>query len=141
MTYIPTATDTVSLELVTANGCAVFAETIVVVIPQRDTTEVEDEINVYIPNVFNPTSQNPSNRQFTIQFTDEVLEVSYFRVFDRWGALVFEVTDIAGSAPIPGWDGSHKGKIVNPGVFVYTVEYRTSDGSSTVLYGDVTVIR
>jgi gliding motility-associated-like protein len=59
-----------------------------------------------------------------------------FRIFNRWGELVFESFDQA-----RGWDGTYKGKPENPGVFIYTVDYTFVDGKSGNLKGSVTLIR
>ena len=40
-----------------------------------------------------------------------------------------------------GWDGTHSGQLLNPGVFVYTAEIEYKDGVEEVVTGDVTVIK
>jgi hypothetical protein len=45
------------------------------------------------------------------------------------------------NVPTEGWDGTFKGKLVNPGVFVYKVELETRPGIIEILTGDVTVVR
>ena len=57
-------------------------------------------------------------------------------IFDRWGNRVFGTTDIN-----QGWDGTHKGKGLNPGVFVYYVRTTFIDGSVGELKGNVTLIK
>lgn len=68
----------------------------------------------------------------------EVLNFTW-RIFDRWGNLVFE-TDKATEK----WDGRFKGKMSNPGVFVYFVEARVvACGQVREIFkeGDVVVLR
>ena len=59
-----------------------------------------------------------------------------FKVFDRWGELVFETTD-----QDEGWDATYKGKPVDPAVFVYWLEVVCADGQQFFNKGNVTVIR
>jgi gliding motility-associated-like protein len=35
-------------------------------------------------------------------------------VFNRWGQLIFETNN-----PETGWDGTYKGELLNPGVYMY----------------------
>jgi gliding motility-associated-like protein len=59
-----------------------------------------------------------------------------FRVFNRYGQLVFESID-----PSIGWDGRFNGKDEKAGVFVYTLEYELVDGTAKTINGNVTLIR
>ena len=59
-----------------------------------------------------------------------------FKVFNRYGQLVFETTN-----QVEGWDGLHKGKEVNPGTFVYTLEVTFAEGESEVYTGNVTLVK
>jgi gliding motility-associated-like protein len=63
--------------------------------------------------------------------------INIFSVFDRWGNLMFETTNIS-----KGWDGMYQGKLVNPDVYVYYIEAPCSfDGRPIFKKGNVTVIR
>jgi gliding motility-associated-like protein len=57
-------------------------------------------------------------------------------VFDRWGEKVFETTDL-----LTGWDGTFKGKELDPGVYTYVVTVNYTDKESTTRSGTVTLIR
>jgi gliding motility-associated-like protein len=50
--------------------------------------------------------------------------------------MVFRTTD-----PHEGWDGTYKGKKVNPATYTYYVSYRRIDGRSDEMKGNVTLIR
>jgi gliding motility-associated-like protein len=47
--------------------------------------------------------------------------LNHFRIYDRWGIVVFETTDID-----KGWDGTYKGTPQPFGVYVYEVSAVTS---------------
>ena len=59
-----------------------------------------------------------------------------FMVYDRWGEKVFETSNKS-----QGWDGTYKGEILNPAVFVYYLEAVCADDTKIVKKGNVTLIR
>jgi len=91
-----------------------------------------------VPNAFTPDEDD--NDSFNVIFSEsgcsEVTEVLDFKVFDRWGTRVYD-----NETPSQGWNGLFKGERQNPDVYVYAIEVRLNDGSTTTLSGDVTLIR
>jgi gliding motility-associated-like protein len=74
----------------------------------------------FLPNTFSP-NQDGSNdlfRPFPYKFVEDV----DFKIFNRWGNLVFETTD-----PDIGWDGTYTetGDICSDGVYYYTIQVNT----------------
>ena len=59
-----------------------------------------------------------------------------FTIYNRYGQKVFETKNTN-----LGWDGTHNGKELNPGVFVYYVEVTFLDGTTGELKGNVTLIK
>ncbi len=96
--------------------------------------------NVYIPNVFSPNNDS-SNDSFFINASGEVASVRSFQIFSRWGELIMELNEFQPNDPQFGWDGRHKGKPVNPGVYVYTANIEFIDGVNLIFKGDVTLVR
>ena len=102
---------------------------------------VDRNVPVYIPNAFSPNGDN-INDKFTVFGDAEIIEeVQKFRIFDRWGELVYEDENFPPNDLDFGWDGSFNGKIMNPAVFVYFAEVRFLDGSVKQLKGDVTLTK
>ena len=64
-----------------------------------------------------------------------------FRIFDRWGELVYQEENFQPNNPGSGWDGNFNGKPMNPAVFVYFAEVRFIDGSVKQFKGDITLAR
>ena len=95
---------------------------------------------IFAPNVFSPNGDG-INDMFYLQTNEEVEIIDVLRIFDRWGALVFEVNSIPPNDPSYGWDGTVKGKQANPGVFVYALTYRTRFGEEFAIKGDITLLR
>ncbi|HZV70897.1 MAG TPA: gliding motility-associated C-terminal domain-containing protein [Saprospiraceae bacterium] len=98
------------------------------------------EPHYFIPDVFSP-GDDGINDIFFIQSNVAITEVSTFRIFDRWGNLLFEDQNFLPNDPAHGWDGKFSGKMVNPGVYLYWAEVKRSDGEVIRKSGDVTVIR
>ncbi|MBR9922988.1 MAG: gliding motility-associated C-terminal domain-containing protein [Bacteroidetes bacterium] len=104
------------------------------------TVYVEKKRPVYIPNAFSPTSTT-GNDIFYISAGPQVANIRSFLVFDRWGEKVFEYYNFQPNNPAYGWDGMHRGKVLNPAVFVYYAEIEFTDGSVELYEGDVTLLR
>jgi gliding motility-associated-like protein len=93
------------------------------------------------PTAFTPNSDG-TNDAFFIQADDtKVTAVRTFRVFDRWGELVFESLDTQPNDPQAGWDGTFKGKTLQSAVFAWYAEVEFIDGHVEVLRGEVTLLR
>lgn len=120
-TYIVTVID--------ANGCDTTLISRVNVIFNR---------RVYVPNLFSPNGDG-NNDMFYVQGGRGVKEVKAFRVFDRWGELVYQQEGVLPNTP--GWDGTFKGKAVGQGVFAWYAEILYDDGLVELIKGDVTVVR
>lgn len=97
---------------------------------------------VYIPNNFSP-NQDGINDIFSILSTSTAIKsILYFKIFDRWGELVFEKNNFKISdANSNGWDGTFNNKKLNPGVFTYIAEIEFIDGQIEVYSNDITLLR
>ncbi len=91
---------------------------------------------IAVPNGFSPNGDGENDELYVRGNLISVINV--FRIFDRWGRLVFETNDIK-----QGWDGTYRGEPLNPAVFVYYVEAPCGLDGRTVLFkkGNVTLIR
>ncbi|MFN7118256.1 MAG: PKD domain-containing protein [Saprospiraceae bacterium] len=102
--------------------------------------EVDTERKVYIPNAFSPNGDNV-NEYFYIHGGDGIVEIERFIIFERRGGTVFDQSNIQPNDPTVGWDGTLKGKKMNPAVFVYYAEIKFIDGKTEIFSGDVTLVR
>jgi hypothetical protein len=59
-----------------------------------------------------------------------------FRVWNRWGEIVFETRQLD-----EFWDGTFRGRPLDPAVFVYTLQGICLNGEPFLRTGDVTLIR
>ncbi|MES2703029.1 MAG: gliding motility-associated C-terminal domain-containing protein [Bacteroidota bacterium] len=91
--------------------------------------------DIYAPNAFAPSSNNAGTSRFTI-LNRGLAKLAYFRVYNRWGALVFETTD-----PTLGWDGLYKGQPAPVGVYVWEAEGFCASGKKLKKSGNVSLLR
>ena len=94
---------------------------------------VEYDPFVFIPNIFSPNNDNQNDALFVRGTGISTIE---FLVFDRWGEKVFETNSLE-----IGWDGTFRGQDMSPGVFMYVASVTFTNGSSSVVKGDVTLVR
>jgi hypothetical protein len=104
-----------------------------------DLVRVVIEPNIFAPNVFNPAS-SLGNERFTL-FSKENLAVNWLRVYDRWGELVFENRGFMTNDSSSGWDGTSRGSLLMPAVFVFIAEVEYEPGRVVRIQGDVTLVR
>lgn len=102
------------------------------------TVFVQKVRDVYIPNVFSP-NDNGENDYFTVYGGPEVSEVN-LEIYSRWGELVYRNVGGANDES-RGWDGTFRGELVSPGVFVYRAQVLFVDGVKLSYEGNVTVLR
>ena len=63
------------------------------------------------------------------------------QVVNRWGQVVFEAHDINANDPAVGWDGTYKGVVLEPDVFVYVVKAECELGTSYTYTGDISIVK
>ncbi len=109
------------------NGCPGTDTAAVFVIPSCYPELVQ------VPNAFSPNSDQTNDLFDIVAPGDEI--TLKMKIWDRWGEKVYE-----GPGP---WDGSYKGKPVEPDVFVYMIRVGCSltADREEVVTGDVTVLR
>jgi gliding motility-associated-like protein len=104
-----------------------------------DSAFVTVKIFKTTPQVFVPTAFTPNNDGNNDGFRPIAVGISrieYFRVFNRWGQLVFQTTTNG-----KGWDGRIGGKDQPSGVFVWLVKGTDYTGKPFFAKGTVTLIR
>ena len=89
--------------------------------------------SVWFPNIFFPNQEN--NNVFGCYTSYEVAKFS-LEIYNRWGLIVWRTTDI--ETP---WDGTHKGKPVQQGAYVYKWFLEDIHGDRKTGTGTVTLIR
>ena len=117
------------------NDCGVFNHSFEI------TTETCG-CNVYIPNAFSPNGDGNNDVLQCYMGCDFPYQGIRFEVFDRWGGLVYsnkssEINSIV-------WDGTFKGKALDPGVYAWFFEYeyiRNGMVNHKTISGEVHILR
>lgn len=115
-----------------ANGCTGSAEVRV---------SVEKPRGVYVPTAFSPNGDNNNDRLVVHGKHQQIRRIRLFRVYDRWGELVFEAQKFAPNEAIYGWDGTFRGQPASEGIYLWYVEVEYLDGYEERLSGNTLLIR
>lgn len=91
------------------------------------------ESRLVCPNAFSPDSSPGVNDEWRVSY-QSIVEFKC-DIFNRWGAKIITLTD-----PSQGWDGTHGGKKVGPGVYYYVIRAKGADGRDYNLSGDINII-
>jgi len=97
----------------------------------QDTTQAEIPLNffkgLFVPNAFTPEYGLPDVRTFKPSGTS--LKTYHLRIFDTYGNLLWESTELANTEPAEGWTGRVDGKLLNQDVYVWKIEAEFLDGT------------
>lgn len=96
---------------------------------------------IYVPNAFSPNNDGTNDELVIYADPDKVTEIKSFLVFSRWGETVFEYHHFEPNNPAYGWDGTHRGQLMNPAVFAWFAIVEFADGTEQLFEGDVTLMR
>jgi gliding motility-associated-like protein len=102
--------------------------------PNASSPECAD--GIHIPTAFSPNNVGNEDNDVYQIIVGKNIESIGFKVFDRWGNLLFESTNKTFK-----WDGTYKGKLLNTGVYAYIVDVTYVGGTTKKLTGNITLIR
>ena len=114
------------LKAITADGC--FA---------MDTINImvfKTKPDIFVPNAFTPGAKR--NNLFRPAKTPGIRILDYFRVYNRWGQLVFSTSEIG-----RGWDGTIGGKPQIAGTYVWVVQGKDYLGQTIAKKGTMVLVR
>ena len=91
---------------------------------------------IYIPNTFIPDGDGVND--FFVPITDFEINEWEFNIYNRWGTRIFSNTVVGNS-----WDGYCNGRLVQDGVYMYTLTYKSCANPIEVkmIKGFVNVLR
>jgi gliding motility-associated-like protein len=119
-TYIATAT-------IPGDSCLVLTDLIIKVYA-----------TLIVPSAFTPNSGDENSRLHVLPNMGIGLRLQEFRVYNRWGQMVYETNSIND----PGWDGTFNGKPEPMGTYVYYAEfYKEGQTQLFTTKGDVILLR
>ena len=95
--------------------------------------------NVYMPNTFSPNGDG-ANDIFYPRGSG-VFKILNLKVFNRWGQLVYDRSNINANDASVGWDGKYKGNPLSPDVFVYVMQVICDNNSVLIFKGNIALIK
>ena len=113
------------------NGCEATATVIL---------DIDYEVEIFYPNVFSPNGDG-TNDNFMLFNNGSLENMNVIQIFDRAGELMFEETDMLFNETQSGWNGEFNGRIVQPGVYVFIINYTLGNGESRMKSGSISVVR
>lgn len=128
----PLASQTYRLVVQNEEGCRATASVVI---------EVNGQVDVYVPTAFSPDG-NDNNDLFRPYAGSQVQSIRVFKVFDRWGELLYDITtDPLRGSEVYGWDGRLRGKLMDSQVFIWQMEVELIDDTIVRLFGDFVLMR
>ncbi len=94
---------------------------------------------VFIPNAFSPDGDG-INDLLVIQGRG-IKVIRNFRIYTRWGEMVFEKNNFVPGDRSAAWDGKVRGKQAGTDVFVYLCEAICEKGTAYTYKGNVAIIK
>lgn len=94
---------------------------------------------VFVPNAFSPDGDGIND--VLMVRGKGVAKVKSFRIFNRYGQVVFERQNFSANDPSAGWDGRVNGVPASPDVYVFTAEVLCTAGANYTYKGNITLFR
>jgi gliding motility-associated-like protein len=104
------------------------------VINDKQEVWVFDKSDVFVPTAFSPNADGAND--VLLPFYINIAKLNYFRIYDRWGKLIFETNDLKES-----WNGLVNGKQAPLETYAWTIACVDADGKLLLRKGMVTMIR
>lgn len=98
-----------------------------------------ESAQVFIPNVFTPDGDGLND--ILMVRASGIRSVKSFRIFNRWGGVVFERSNFQPNDKSQGWDGLIKGAKASPDVYVYTCEVICENNTTYTYKGNITLVK
>ena len=92
-----------------------------------------------VPNIFSPNGDG-INDNFQITLANQQNgQVRYYRIFDRWGNLVYESLNFPLNSTDRWWNGKINQQTATSGVYLYDALIQLENGLEIPLQGDIAV--
>ena len=99
----------------------------------------KEDCQIYIPSIIDPSSTD-INGSFRVGVPMESnFKIESFRIFDRWGNLVYDAENIDPQLYEDWWDGTYNDRLVEQGAYVYII--KVSGAKDSTINGTITVVR
>ncbi|MEQ8703193.1 MAG: choice-of-anchor L domain-containing protein [Phaeodactylibacter sp.] len=127
-----TQPQTYTLRVVDVYGCSIEVSI---------SITLDESIDIFIPTAFSPNGDQVNDQLNVYANAHQVAKVLTFRVFDRWGGLMFEARDFPPNSERLGWDGTFRGQPMDPGVYTYMAILELTTGTRKTIGGHALLMR
>ncbi len=127
----PIETTSYTLTAFDEKKCKYIASTVVALDKKRP---------IYFPTGFSPNNDG-DNDLYQFYVGQGVSKIETFRIYDRWGELLFEVKDYVPGEFLAGWDGRLHNRDMPNGPYVYYCNIEFIDGWTEQIKGHFTLVR
>lgn len=117
-------------------GPTEYDTTVVIV----EALEAASQRRIYIPNAFSPNNDG-INDHFQPFLGKGAVQTIEFKIFNRWGDLVFSKDNCPPNDPACAWDGTFNGQALNPGLYAYTTLIKFADQTTQRYNGAIYLLR
>ncbi len=129
----PTLTTTYTVTVVDDQGCEDIAMVTIDVLGE--------DLMLYIPTAFSPNLDG-INDLFIPEGNAQDILIEELAVYDRWGGELWRGSAFSPGESGKGWDGNSRGKILDPGVYIYTLRIQHLPTKTVRTYqGEVLLMR
>lgn len=97
------------------------------------TIVVSDRFTLFVPNTFTPNGDLLNDVFLPVA---RGLNTYSLKIFNRWGALIFESND-----PAQGWDGNYHGEAAQDGNYIWQISYSGHGNQHGLRNGEVLLRR
>ncbi len=131
ITVKPRETTTYIAEAINAGGCKTKDNVTVYVICNG--------ANIFVPNTFTPNGDGVNDIFYPRG--SGVFSIKTMRIFSRWGEVMYEKSGFMANDASAGWNGTYKGKVLTPDVYVYTIDVLCDNNTVLTLKGNVALLQ
>jgi gliding motility-associated-like protein len=121
------ATDVSYTVTITSSAGCVTTDTVFV--------KMKNDGEIYVAQGFTPNADGLNDRAYPILVG--VKQLVYFKIFNRWGNLLFQTND---ETPQNGWDGKYQGRMQQAGTYTWVAEVIDGNGKTIQKKGSLLLI-
>jgi gliding motility-associated-like protein len=129
-TVTPVKEQTYKLTITTKAGCVTVDTQLV---------RIFSKAEIFVPKGFTPNNDGVNDRMFPIAVG--MNKLNYFKIFNRWGVLMYETQQAGSGSTGGGWDGTFKGTLQPMDAYTWIAEGVDVDGQLIKISGSTVLMR
>ncbi len=102
---------------------------------------IDNSVDFFFPNAFSPNGDDQNDTWLVFGNEAQIKRIARLLIFDRWGNMVFKADDWPINSERHGWDGRFRGQLLDPGVYVFSIELLLVNGEKQTVGGDILLLR